>query len=479
MDPNTYNYTALDGDEVYQSAFGAIVPRYISSLSTIGSCLILYLIFMSPAGLSSVYHRIMLGVSVSDIVTSLASCLTTLPMPKDEPFVNLYGFEGTRSGNTATCTAQGFFYMTGNYCSFMYYASLCTYYACTIVFSISETKVKKKFEPWLHIVPIFTSLSFSIPPIFMEMYNPGFSLSWCTIRAHPNYCNDPDCVRGSPKYAQVLRRYTAAILFSDFFVIIVLLTLVCRKVYKQNSQLNQYIKQQEKEQIETSSVEMTNDNVTTDNNAQVIASRFQMTKVVVLHSVAYVAAFSITLLVPILFTTVFKGDYTRKIHLILTPLQGFFNFLIFLWSKVVTLRLLSPELSVFGALKELFCNRQHKEDVILISNINFIKDEDGILEVEVRSFQEEGDNHLISEGTSTRKSGSNGTHANEISYNSADWDGFNSNPSTDESMSSNVSRLVSSTGSKNSSLKMDVNERDETKSDTNGLFRRGLKFAGC
>jgi hypothetical protein len=67
-----------------RTSYGAIVPRMTGFLSAISSMLIMYVIVRSSRGLSTIYHRIMFGMSVFDIFTSVAMGLTTLPMPKDD-----------------------------------------------------------------------------------------------------------------------------------------------------------------------------------------------------------------------------------------------------------------------------------------------------------------------------------------------------------------------------------------------------------
>ena len=55
----------------------------------------------------------------------------------------------------------------------------------------------------------------------------------------------------------------------------------------------------------------------------------------------------------------------------LLPLQGFFDFLIFVGSKVVILRSVEPGLTIFGALNKLFCHRTF--DPILLSHLSFVR----------------------------------------------------------------------------------------------------------
>ena len=109
-----------EGSTITTSSYGVLMPRFTCFTSVICSILIIYLILRSPTRLSSSYHRIMFGMSISDVLSSTTMGLTTLPMPRDDPVVNSYGFNGTRLGNFGTCTAQGFIWVLGSYAVFGY-----------------------------------------------------------------------------------------------------------------------------------------------------------------------------------------------------------------------------------------------------------------------------------------------------------------------------------------------------------------------
>ena len=56
---------------------------------------------------NSMFNRLLLGMSIIDVVTSIANMFTTMPMPADTDAV-LWSF-----GNLSTCTVQGFFVQIG------------------------------------------------------------------------------------------------------------------------------------------------------------------------------------------------------------------------------------------------------------------------------------------------------------------------------------------------------------------------------
>ena len=173
--------------------FAAIAPRITGSLSALSSSLIIYLIFRSKAKLSTIYHRIMFGMSCADILGSTAMGLTTLPMPRDSYLY--YDWAGTQLGNSGTCKAQGFFFVFGMICMFVYNVALCCYYACIIAFKMKEKVVKKKIEPFLHLVPIGVALLGAVPPLFFNLYQASGWEAWCTVSINENNIENNVAIR--------------------------------------------------------------------------------------------------------------------------------------------------------------------------------------------------------------------------------------------------------------------------------------------
>ena len=69
-------------NDPFDTSFGALVPRLSAGVSFFSSALIIYVILRSAAKLTTIYHRIMFGMAVADIMSSAAIALTSLPMPK-------------------------------------------------------------------------------------------------------------------------------------------------------------------------------------------------------------------------------------------------------------------------------------------------------------------------------------------------------------------------------------------------------------
>ena len=122
---------ATDSD-YWPTTYVAVVPTLTGILSAISSAIIIYLIFRSAAGLSTIYHRIMFCMSFCDIIASIGYMLTSLPMPAVMPLEEELGyyFPGPRYGNTVTCNVQGFLTSFGSVGMFGYNATLCLCKLC-------------------------------------------------------------------------------------------------------------------------------------------------------------------------------------------------------------------------------------------------------------------------------------------------------------------------------------------------------------
>jgi hypothetical protein len=360
----------------WETDYAAVMPRFSGSLSAISSAAIIYVILRSEKGLSGIYHRIMFGMSTADILGSLAMALTSLPMPsymfKEEEFG--YHWAGTRLGNTYTCNAQGFFATFGASTTFAYNATLCIFYTCSIAFNMRQRNIRKYVEPIIHGLPILVGLTYAVPPLILDMYNPGnTSYAWCAPLPYPDECayQDVDCVRGSPKAMHFLMTLLRCLMFSDFSIILVSLVLVIWKVTSTERLLRELTRVLTKKMKHHSGL-------------AAVVSRHNFTKSVALQGLAYILALLLSLLPPLLRAmNVISGEdessrdkiaKVDKAILFLLPLQGFYNFIIFISHKICNYRRINNSISICGILRLLFLQRGTHEPVY-ISRISIVKRE--------------------------------------------------------------------------------------------------------
>jgi hypothetical protein len=156
----------------------AIIPHITAIFSVLGSLFICVDILRDRKKPRMVFHRIMLGMSMSDLMASLFLCLSTWPVPSDT--VGIHG----AVGNLKTCQMQGFFIQLG-VGTFFYTAYLAVYYLCMMRYHWKERDFKK-VEPWAHGFAVGVTFGTAIASLFLGLYN-NANL-WCWIAPYPLEC---------------------------------------------------------------------------------------------------------------------------------------------------------------------------------------------------------------------------------------------------------------------------------------------------
>jgi hypothetical protein len=158
----------------------AIAPKITGSLSICGSSYIIYdCLRRKERRERTTFHRLMIGLSISDILMTIGLFTSTWFMPADTP--NVYG----AIGNVHTCEAVGFVEQWG-VAAVMYNASLSIYYLVRIKYGWTPTRIKRRAEPWLHIVPLVFALATSVACLALDLFNSG--LFDCWIAPYPQGC---------------------------------------------------------------------------------------------------------------------------------------------------------------------------------------------------------------------------------------------------------------------------------------------------
>ena len=284
--------------------------------------------------LSTIYHRIMFGMSIADILGSVAMGLTTIPMPHQEmDNENNYSLhEGnTKLGNDFTCAAQGFFIFFGLTYVFMYNASLWTYYAYSIASNMSEEKIKTRVEPFLHLTPTLLSSLISSMPFFIS------SEGYVASNERP-YCTLHDMSQDVPTVANVLPLpMRIPFLFCIISVFVVALTsfvLIIHKVWWTERNLRR---------LNTNNDSSPDDDVVDDNeNIVTPVSQQDLRKnvrAVLIQASAYFLSYIVcTFLLFYLLGKRNKKSILIKEAAVLLTMQGFFNCVIFVSHKIYTFK---------------------------------------------------------------------------------------------------------------------------------------------
>jgi len=210
-----------------------VAPMMTGSISFIASSIILTMVYRSSLKLSTIYRRLICGISVFDLIQSLASLTSSLPMPAGYP---VWG----AIGNDVTCGIQGFISVIGILGSVFYSLSLSIYFLCVTKFSMSEKQIKEKIEPFLHIFPIAYAFCGGI--FIYVTHNYGPSGEQCWIAPEPVNCNlDPDveCTsKGDPNV--IISVFAAVPVFFCFCASIVIMVLIWRAHHAQTMRNQAY-----------------------------------------------------------------------------------------------------------------------------------------------------------------------------------------------------------------------------------------------
>ncbi|KAL7557305.1 hypothetical protein ACA910_016265 [Epithemia clementina (nom. ined.)] len=217
-----------------QQAALAFVPKVSSLLSLFGSIWISAEVVTDSEipKLRHPYHRLLLAMSVYDILESVWNFMSTWTIPK--------GTEGVWDprGNTQTCTAQGFF-LTLSVAVPLYNAFLSVYYMLVINYRFSDDILKKRVEPAFHLIAFVWAFGTALVAAWMGMIN-NANL-WCWIAPHPSDCKDSrrygdeaNCERGDNAWI-----YRWVFYFAPLWFCILVATICTIKVYSKVQRYDQ------------------------------------------------------------------------------------------------------------------------------------------------------------------------------------------------------------------------------------------------
>ena len=222
-----------------QLAVLELLPLATAPLSIVGSLLILRFIWCNHVeSLKSVYHRIMLGISVSDLLGSLGvSVLGPWVVPSEVEFTTF----GT--GSWGTCEAAAF--MTNFlFCTMWYSGFLSLYFLLVVRYEYEDEVLAKHAEPFAHVISLGYGLASGIYGVAANLFSPVRELpGFCWFHDYPPYCSSkkgtPDCEReGHNVYLSFVGNVvTVVFIFVTIFLSMILIVL---KVRKTEIQMRQY-----------------------------------------------------------------------------------------------------------------------------------------------------------------------------------------------------------------------------------------------
>jgi hypothetical protein len=270
---------------------------------------------------------------------------------EDEKFHAYHDWAGLKLGNTRTCEAQGFFYSFGTLSMYTYNAALLIYYLCAIGLKMQEKRIIRFVEPLLHIASLGLGLTFSVPPLFSDLYNPSDWEAWCTSIPVGCFENDEEqdqvrCFRGYKDHERTLEKFLIFSFGVLLSIIVISFTVIIVRVIHDDRVLNSHHSLRHKlHQHQLKSLARLNQlnknrgtvlhptflNADTSTLENEIIKRHSNAKVIIVQCLCYVLAFALTLTFPAIqvlgiATSAKIPDIVHSLELVFLPLQGLFNF---------------------------------------------------------------------------------------------------------------------------------------------------------
>lgn len=337
----------------------AVIPIISGSISVVGSVTLILVMVRSEKKVSTTYRRLVFGMSIFDTLFSLACLSSTFASPRNSAPIWI------AFGNRSTCTLQGIMTYTGSVGTTMYNSMLSIYYMLTISYNVREETMIKRIEPFFHAIPIMYIISTNALLLSTSSFNAMGAL--CGIASSPKGCSsDPDieCERGinANKYIFYFQGYP--IMFMFVMIVSSMVAVYC-SVRRQEIKMERYrgnhstLPSRLQELRRKSSTPASNStNVDVEMNSpihhrnehyQSPVRRAPRTnplsrnrRAAMVQCFFYVAAFLLTWVFAIIVRFVpgntAIGDTFWILANLFSPLQGFFNFLVFIRPQVIELR---------------------------------------------------------------------------------------------------------------------------------------------
>ena len=157
-----------------QMKVSAILPKVCCIFSFFGCFYIIqHVLRCQKRRRHSIYHRLLLGMSLQDVIFSIGTFVSTWAVPTQESQASstiwTYGTMGT-------CVAQGFVTHAGGLTSILYNASLTLFVVLTVKYNWQQEQIRNtRLELWLHFIPILLGYGTAIACIPLKLFNPiGF-----------------------------------------------------------------------------------------------------------------------------------------------------------------------------------------------------------------------------------------------------------------------------------------------------------------
>ncbi len=308
--------------------------------------------------LGKMQNRLILSMSIFDILQSISIGLATLPIPKDSA-CTLYAL-----GNRASCIVQAFSFQLG-FAVPNYVAMLCIYYMCIIKLNMHDETIKK-YELYMHAYAIVPPLTIAIIAVSNDLFNNFCTMCWLAERDKYDISqigkgdDDPGSL-----LLNLLSAATVFFLIADFGIIFWSMFAVRRTATQEGGRSRRSRFQFHRVDDPQSPSNSTSGSV---------SDATYETKI---QATLYVIGFLATYLIPMfLFCLVVFGGGSSPFPLLMLqsifqPLQGFWNFFTFIRPKFKVATTAHPEKSLIERLYiTVFRNIEPSTSTLRISRRN-------------------------------------------------------------------------------------------------------------
>ena len=273
---------------------------------------------------SSPYHRIIFGISFSDVLQSLSIALGSFAPPSNVPQA-LWGI-----GNKSTCALDGLMFTVGSTSTALYAFFLSFFCLCKVKWSMTNDDFFKRFEWKSHAIIIMYNVIIGFLGLSKKAFNPRVSGNICVIAPLPVGClQEPEiygeCDETMLKYVWILSFTCHAIVtLISLLGIITCMLMVCWHV-------------------------MITTNIAGDRSASSIVRRCRME--IFIQAGLYVFGYFLTNIVVwievihLASTKEEMGNFAKLVSAATFPLGGLFNILIYSRPKVLLFRKRHPRYS--------------------------------------------------------------------------------------------------------------------------------------
>ncbi|CAJ1935212.1 unnamed protein product [Cylindrotheca closterium] len=192
-DDDQYTYRSLTDS---QKTLLASLPIPSAILSIVGSSIIIFMAYLSRKSRPwTPYNRLLVGMSVYDIITSIALASAAFLNPTET------STKAWAMGNDSTCSLMGFFNQI-SYSGTFYNACLSFYFLFTARFGMKNDQITRKIEPVMHVLSVGYPLITGVIGLVLGVYaEPEVGLG-CWVNRYPKRCGygpdgtDEPCLSG-------------------------------------------------------------------------------------------------------------------------------------------------------------------------------------------------------------------------------------------------------------------------------------------